>query len=481
LSFTYEYLPWRGVTRATMEAYDVRTKVDPEGRPISIGYRYPDGRYKVRSLDQKLFHWEPTNAPGQVGQDGRHSTGNGLFGSDHFTPGAHKYITITEGELDALSLHQVINGPVVSVQSSSSAWRDCTSARSWLNSYERIYLAFDGDPVGRDATASVAKLFDYDKVFDVKFTSRKDANEYLQAGEGEELKRIWWNSKKYLPENITASLSDFAKELQGEPKWGLPYPFRRLTEMTYGIRKGEVVLVTAQEKVGKTEFMHFLLHNILKETDDAVAGLFIEETKRRTLQAIAGIELGRPVHLPDSGVSQDQVITAVNSVIGRDDRLHLYSHTRSDDPEAILDTIRFLAAGCSCKYVLFDHPGMAVFGGGDDRERLVLDALSTKSSMMARELGFALIIVSHVNDLGQTRGSRYVGKLCDLRIDLTRDPANADPKIRNIVSISIPYGRYCSNSGPVGSYSFDTWTQRYTEVDNVTYTDDNTRTPTTTS
>jgi twinkle protein len=442
-----------------MEHYDVRTKVDVDGRPVSIGYKYPDGRYKVRSLDEKSFRWEPLGSSGSIG-------GCNLFGSDRFTPGAHKYVTITEGELDALSLHQVIGGPVVSVQSSTSAGRDATSARSWLNSYERIYLAFDNDANGRAAEAAVARLFDYDKVYYVKFTSRKDANEYLQAGEAAELKNIWWAAKKFKPDNIISDLADFDKELAEAPKMGIPYPFKKLTEMTYGIRPGEVVLVTAQEKVGKTEFMHFLLHSLLKETDDAVAGLFIEETRRRTLQAIAGIELGRPVHLPDSGVTQDKVIEAVRKVVGRDDRLHLYTHSRSDDPESILDTVRFCATACACKYVLFDHPGMAVFGLGSDNERILLDALSTKLAMMVKELGFSLIVVSHVNDFGQTRGSRYLGKVCDLRIDLTRDTANSDPQIRNRIDVTIPYGRYCSNSGPVGSYLFDSWTQRYTEVAN---------------
>lgn len=455
LSHTYEYLPWRGISKRTMEFYDVKTRIDAEGKPISILFPYKE-RKKVRSLEEKAFHWEPFAAE---------ASKEGLFGQDLFTPGAHKYVTITEGETDALTLYELLGGPVVSVQSSTSAVRDCTSARSWLNSYERIYLAFDNDPNGKLATTEVAKLFDYDKVYHVKFTSRKDANEYLQAGEHQQLKNIWWNARKYLPENITSSLEDFRRELEQKPRWGVPYPFEKLTHMTYGIRTGEIVLVTAQEKVGKTEFMHAVLHSLLKETDDAVAGLFIEETKRRTLQALAGIHLRRPVHLPDCDIAQDQIAEAINQVVKRDDRLHLYSHTRSDDPEVVLDTIRFLTSGRSCKYVLFDHPGMAVFGLGDTNERLVLDTLATKLALMVKELDFALVVVSHVNDFGQTRGSRYLGKVCDLRIDLTRDTANADPLIRDRLNITIPYGRYCSNSGPVGSYLFNPDTQGYSEIE----------------
>ena len=454
LSFTYEYIPLRGIKRNTLEFYDVKTKVDGEGKPVSIGFKYPNGAYKVRFLSEKKFIWEGA------------ATNAGLFGQDKFTPGAHKYVTITEGEIDALTLHQVLGGPVVSVQSSTTAGRDCAAARSWLNEYERIYLALDNDTNGRNAAAAIARLFDYNKVFHVKFTSRKDANEYLQHGEEQELKNIWWNSRKYLPENVISSREDFKKILSVPPAYGVPYPFAKLTEMTYGIRPGETVLITAQEKVGKTEFMHFLLHKLLKETDDAVGALFIEEPKKRTLEAIAGIELGRPVHLPDSGVTQDQIVKAVDTVVKSDNHLYLYSHFGSNDPEVLLDTIRFLATSCSCKYVLFDHIGMAVSGLGGDNERQALDYIATRLEMMVKELNFSLIFVSHVNDFGQTRGSRYIGKVCDLRIDLRRDTASDNPSIRNRVDITIPYGRYCSNSGPVGSYLFDPWTQRYTEVAN---------------
>lgn len=455
MSFTYEYLPIRGITKPTLEAYDVRTKVDADGRPTSIGFQYPDGRYKVRSLDEKTFRWEPQGSTGAAG----------LFGSNLFTPGAHKHVTITEGEFDALSLHQVLGGAVVSVQSASTALRDCTHSRSWLNSYERIYLAFDNDAIGRQATASVATLFEPSKVFDVKFSSRKDANAYLEAGEDTELRNIWGYAKKYLPEHIVSSLATFERDLDQDPVWGVPYPFKKLTEMTYGIRPGEIVLVTAQEKVGKTEFMHFLLHNLLKETTDAVGGLFNEETRRRTLQAICGVELGKPIHLPDSGITRAERTAALHSVVGRDDRLHMVGNAGNGDPETVLDDLRFLAAGCGCKYILWDHPGMSVFGVGGDKERLLLDTFAVRSALMVKELNFSLIVVSHVNDFGQTRGSRYLGKVCDLRIDLTRDTGASDPVRRNTVDITIPYGRYCSNSGPVGSYLFDPWTQKYTEVD----------------
>lgn len=449
---TYEYLPWRGVNAETFKHYDVKTKISGDGRPISLGYKYSNNSYKIRTIEGKIFSSQGDIAKG------------GLFGRDKFSGGSHKYVTITEGELDACSLYQVLRTPVVSVQSSGTAVRDCTLDRAWLASFERVYLAFDGDSAGREAASRVARLFDYNRVFQVKFTKRKDANEYLQAGETEELRNIWWNSKKYLPETIVSSFHDFKSILDTSPDVGFNYPFKTLTDMTYGIRKGETVLVTAQEGIGKTEFLHAIEHKILKETNDAVGAIYLEEPKKRHLQAMAGIELQRPVHLPDSGVGNDQVLAAVQELVRVDERLHIYSHFGSDDPEILLDTIRFLVAARECSYVFLDHISLAVSGLAGETERMALDFLSTRLEMMVKELNFSLILVSHVNDNGQTRGSRWIKKMADMAIRLERDILSSDLKVRNTTHLYIDKNRFSGQTGWAGDLLYDQHTRQYSEL-----------------
>ena len=449
--YTYEYLPWRGIDRRTMEFYDVKTKIDAEGKPISLGYVYPNDSVKVRFLDRKDFY-----SVGEIGKAG-------LFGRNKFGAGSHKYVTITEGEADALSLYQVLHAPVVSVQSATTAARDAALDRSWLNSFERVYLAFDNDLAGRDSAKAVARLLDYSKVYSVTFTNRKDANEYLQNGESDELLNIWTNAKKFLPDEIKSSLAEFKTILSEPVRWGVPYPFKTLTDMTYGIRLGESVLLTAQEGVGKTELMHAIEHNILMETDDAVGAFFLEEPAKRHLQTLAGITLRKPAHLPDSGLSQPEIISALEKVVATDDRLHLYSHFGSDDPTILLDAIRFLVTARACSYILLDHITMAISGLDSDDERRSLDILSTKLEMMVKELNFSLIMVSHVNDDGKTRGSRYISKVADIRIDAWRDITHVDPLERNTTYLTVSKNRYCGRTGPAGKLVFDLASCTYQE------------------
>ena len=459
-AYTYEYLPWRAINKSTYQKFGVKTKIDSEGKPISIGFNYPNGSIKVRQIDEKAFHWVNTNGKA------------GLFGRNLFSTGNGKYITITEGELDALSIYQVLGTPVVSVQSASSARSDVALERSWLQSYERIYICFDGDEAGRRATEEVARLFDFNKVYQVKLTKYKDPNEYLQHGAHDELKQLWWNSKKYLPSWVISSNDEFKKILEAPDQKGIAYPFPTLNYMTYGIRTGESVLLTAKTGVGKTELMHSILHNVLKETNENVGAIFLEEPKKRLLQSLAGIEIKRPVHLPDCYTKPGEVYGALTGLLRRDDRLHVYSHFGSDDPEVLLDTIRFLVSARDVRYVFLDHISMAVSGLGGEDERRALDYLCTRLEMMVKELDFALIFVSHINDFGQTRGSRYIAMISDIIVHADRDFTNSDRSVANTTHLTITKpSRFSGRAGPAGKLLFDPVTHTYAE--DLLYDNDN--------
>jgi twinkle protein len=469
-SYTYEYLPTRGLYKNTLEFYDIKTRIDTKGEPLSLVFPYPNKSNKVRDLAVKDFRTEK-------GPQGESINDAGLFGQDKFSAGGGRSITITEGELDAASLWQVLGSnpayAVCSVQSSSTAHRDCSHARSWINSFEKIYLCFDGDDAGRRACAQVAKLFDPAKVYHVKLTKRKDANEYLQAGEGEELKKIWWNSRIYRPENVISSLQDFYDILEKDPEWGVPLPWKKLTEMTYGLRKGESVLVTAQEKVGKTEVFHFIEHKLLTETKSNVACFFLEEQPRRHLEALAAIQIQKPCHLPDSGVSKADRQSAIAHVVGVDDRLFIVDQFGSYDPDALLDLIRYFVVAHSVEYVLFDNITVSVTGLGEEKERIILDYLSTKLEMLAKELNFCLLYISHLNDYGQTRGSRNLGKVCDTRIDITRNLQAHDEIEKQTWNFNLAYARFGGKSGPAGRVIFHPETYSFTELDDHNPTADN--------
>jgi len=459
---SYQYMPWRGVTKETMQTYETATKVIGE-TPTEIGFKYSNGRTKVRLLSEKAFR-----VTGEKVRD----TG-ALFGVDKFPPGSAQAITITEGELDAMSVYQMMGSkyPVVSVSSAVVAKADCAADQKYLDSFEKIYLCFDNDEPGQKAKAAVASLFDFNKVYDVQLV-RKDANEYLQAGEASTFTKLWWNAKRFLPEGVLSTYNEFDKILDEDVnKKSVPYPFETLDAMTYGIRTGEIVLLKAPEKIGKTEVMRAIEYHLLKKTDDNIGIIHLEEGKARNLKGLAGYELNQPVHLPDSNVSKDEIKTALRKLTGRDERVHIYSHFGSDDPDIILNTIRFLASTCNCKYIFLDHITMVVTGLEGEDERKALDYISTRLAMMVRELDFCLFLVSHVNDEGKTRGSRNIAKVADLIISLNRDIMSPDPEVRNLTTLMIEGNRFASQTGPSSRLRFDPSTFKLEEQLELPFTE----------
>ena len=105
---------------------------------------------KVRHVATKDFHAE-----------GRLSQAT-LFGQQLFRKGG-KIITVTEGELDAVSVYQMTGNkwPCVSIRrGAGSAVKDAKAQFEFLDSYDTIVICFDNDDVGREAAVSLAQIFE---------------------------------------------------------------------------------------------------------------------------------------------------------------------------------------------------------------------------------------------------------------------------------------------------------------------------------
>lgn len=451
-NYTYQYLAQRGISREAMEYYGVETKVNSSGSPVGLGFPY--GSYTVvRSLPDRAFK--------TVGD----SSSPALFGKDKFNAGSAKAITITEGAMDALSIFECLGRkyPSVAVRSASTARQDCVRDYNYLNSFENIYICFDNDGPGQDAARDVSQLFDVNKVYHVKLDKWKDANEAL-LDQPDALRRVWYGAKRYQPKGVVSGYSEIEEILKKEDSQAIAhYPYPTLDGMAYGIRSGELVLFTALEKVGKTEVLRALEYNLLKTTDANIGIIHLEEQEKRSVQGLVGYELGIPAHLPDSGISLEDQVKAYKSITKNDGRLHFYSHFGSDNPDDILSLIRYLAAVAKCRFIFLDHLTMLVTGIEGDDERRKLDYISTKLARLTRELNFTLFLVSHVNDDGQTRGSRMPSKLCDLEVYLSRDKESADPKLRNRTNLMVRNNRFAGSTGPAGHLTFDPKTFRLEE------------------
>lgn len=445
----------RGLSKKTMEFFGITTKFI-DNIPIETGFPCTNGSWKIRRFGDvpKKDRFYSVNTSGTIG----------IFGLDRFDIGSKESITISEGLYDYPSIFEATNGQTASiaVQSSASAKRDVAAHYDKINSFKKIILCFDNDDPGRKAERDVASLFDFNKVYRVRLTRHKDPNEYLEAGEGEELNQAWKAASKFSPDHVISSFSDIENALKDHSEDVIgSYPFSVLEEKLYGLKKGEVIVVKAPEGVGKTEFFRALEYHNLVKHDSKIGILHMEEDNAMTIKGIATYKLRFPCVLPDSGVSNEEIMKAYKSVV-KDDDSKIYIHSSFDvtDENEIVDNIRFLVAAAGCSIIFLDHITWLATGTDDEDERKKLDRISQRLKLLSMELGFCLIMISHVNDAGQTRGSRNITKVANTVISLNRNVTEGD----NITHFTIEKARLGGRTGHAGFAVFDTSTYTLDEV-----------------
>lgn len=462
-NITWGYHPHRSISYSTMEFYNVQTKFI-DGVPEECGFILPNKAIQIKKLD-------PLITKGKYRVEGNWSEA-GLFGRDKFDAGSKDSVTIVEGFHDALAAYEMLygNSAVVSIKSSSTARSDCIKDWEWINSFKKIVIAIEDDEPGKKAAQDIASLFDFNKVFRVKLTAHKDANKYLEKGASTDFHRAWKNARRFAPDNIISSFIEIEKALdQDEESLIGTYPFKSLNDSLYGLHEGEVILIDAIDDseggTGKTEFLRALEHFTLKNTKHSIGIIHLEEDNGTTIKAIAGYELAVPAVLPDCGLSKADILAGYKKAVKDDEgRVHIYSSFDVEHEDTFLSNIRFLIA-IGCKVIFFDHISWLATGNDDEQdERKKLDRIAQKLKLLMKELRACLVMISHTNDDGKTRGSRYIGKVSNTRISLKRDKTSPDPMIRNTVEFIIRKARLGGRTGPGGRAIFNQETGRLEDV-----------------
>lgn len=460
-NMSYEYVALRGISKKTHEFFGHKAKVDSEGNPVALVYPLGNAT-KERLLvgDEKRFVFHGYDEQTQP-----------LAGMHLFPAGSSKTVTITEGEDDMAACYEMMGhyAVVSPTHGAQGAAGDCKKAYKYLDSFDKIYICFDNDEPGRRATEQVAKLFNPNKVYIVSLTKHKDARDYLVNKDVDEFKKVWWAARKFLPRQILGTVNEMKSVLMRDPiKSIASYPFPKLNSMTYGIRPREITLFLAPPKIGKTEVFRAIEYHILKNHEDINLGIIhLEENEQRTLQGLLTYESKVPIHLPDCGIGKEDQCAILDRLLKRDDRLYVYSHFGSDDPNSILDHIRLMVTVLGCKVIFLDHLSMLVSGIETDDERRKLDYLMTRMSMMVNELDFHLALICHVNENGGSRGSKAPEQLANTIISLFRDKENQEDDERNRTYITIRGNRFGAHTGPAGVLKFDPNTFILTEEEQV--------------
>lgn len=400
------------------------------------------------------------------------SKGVELFGQ-HLWQAGGKRLVITEGELDAMSIYQVMpKWPVVSIPSGvGSAMKAIKDNLEFVESFHEIVLAFDADDPGRDAVENVVGLLTPGKVRVMEYNGLKDANDMLQASMGTMISQNIFQAKKYRPDSILAG-RELWDLIQKETPPGLMSPYPKLNEAFNGFRPKELYMFTAGSGIGKSTIAKEILWSFF-EQGKKIGVLSLEEGVKRATEGFMSLHLNHPIHISRPPMED---LKRSFEYLTHDDRYYIYDHWGSNQIDAILAKIKFMAQALGCEWILLDHISMIVGSGdelsGGNTERQLIDSFMTKLRTLIEHTGVGVLAIVHLKRpsgpgkswnegrqvaLSDLRGSGSLEQLSDGVIALERDQ-QGDQK--NISVARILKNRPTGITGVADTLAYHTMTGR---------------------
>ena len=468
----------RKISQATAQKFGVKAVQDLKGQVIKHFYPYYNGHElsatKCRNSLSKDFF-----VSGSYNE-------TGLFGQQLFKSG--KYVTITEGECDAMAAYELLGSKwaVVSIKrGAQGAVRDIKESLEFFDNFENVIVAFDNDKAGKDAAVKVARLFKPGKARILTLPNGfKDPNDMLRDNRHKDFVEAWWASKVYTPSGVINVTEQREKFHNREKKQSIPYPYEGLNKKLYGLRQGELVTLTGGTGLGKSSVTREIEHWLVKQTQDNVGIIALEEDWRRTIDGILSIEANARLYIDQERekFSKEELDKMFDILYDGENknRVWVHSHFGTNDIDDIFTKLRFMIIGCDCKWIVVDHLHMLVSAVHEGDERRAIDAIMTRLRSLVEETGAGIILVSHLRrvdgnkghengievSLSHLRGSNSIGQLSDCVIALERNQQSDDPEEARTTRLRVLKSRYTGDVGMAARVIYDAETGRLTELTN---------------
>jgi twinkle protein len=398
----------------------------------------------------------------------------GLYGQ-HLWSGKGKKAIICEGEIDALSVSQSQGNrwPVYSVPNGAAgAPKAIRSSIELLDGYDEVIFCFDSDDAGTKAARECAQVLPPGKAKIAKLPL-KDANEMLVKGRVKELVDCIWQARIYRPDGIVNGKDLWDIVSAEDSMSSCDYPYEGINKKTLGMRRGEIVTITAGAGIGKSQVCREIANHVLNQ-EQKIGYIALEESNKRTGLGFMGLHLNKPLHLGTVEVTDEEFKDAFDSTLNTGN-IYMYDHWGSLASDNLLSKIRYMVTACECSFIILDHLSIVVSGIEEGDERRTIDNLMTKLRGLVEEVNCGLILVSHLKrpqgnkghedgaqtSMAQLRGSASIGQLSDIVIGCERDQQGDNP---DRTTVRVLKNRWTGETGIACELDYDHKTGRLTEV-----------------
>lgn len=431
----YSDIQSRNISKKTCEFYGYQ--VDPETRNHIANYYDEAGKVimqQIRTPDKQF--------PILGDRDARHS----LFGMHLFSPNDSVFVTITEGQIDCLSVADVFDRkyPVVSLPNGAAAAAAVLEKnRQWLEGFKHIVLAFDNDEPGIKATKDCIKLFKPGQVRIAKWGKYKDANEALQANDKAFIRNAVYSAAEYLPPAILTgkSLLDTFDNYESVAK---PWPWETANKTINPIFIPGVYSIASWPGIGKTTFVADLMRESIKRGKNITAVSLEQSAPKLTLKLAAAIDSRLDLTSVRNRKLTEEEKESLRPIA---EKIVVYDHkTYGSDIYTILENFPYMIKTLNCEYIIFDNLSYAA-SGLDEDERRGIDKAMLELKDSTEKYNFTLFNICHLNDDSEDfkkcsiRGSRSVQMYSDYTIYLGRDVESQEKFTRDKLEVYIKKDR----------------------------------------
>jgi len=396
--FSGEY---RGISRAFWKYLGVRVGVSQEDGSTPVTQLYPyelDGEvlgYKVRNLEPKKFWAYGTTKDCD------------MFGWRQALASGSPRLYITEGEVDCASLLQVIREKEKDKVSYKPAVVSCRNGvKSMLKDIQRVLpqilqhfkeviIVPDTDAAGQQDLAKVNQIFPEDRKPKFARLRGKDANEMLQNGQSDLLySDVRWNCEYMLSGNINTFTDEDFEHILKPVEMGIDWPWKRLTEITRGIRRGTTIYIGAPQKMGKSTLVNEISSHLMVNLDKPVFLIKPEESEQATLRRVVGALSGQILHDPTKDFDVEKA-KAVAPIVKR----NLITLTRNQTPKwsEVRQLIKEAALVKGVEDVFIDPLTNFTTGMDSSKRNDFLITMTRELAEDARSYGYTAYIFCHLN------------------------------------------------------------------------------------
>lgn len=330
-----------------------------------------------------------------------------------------KECTLVEGEIEAMSWHEIGIKNVVSVPNGASKGSRLDyldNCWEYFEDMDKVYLALDDDEAGHALRDELARRIGFDKVLKVTFDGLKDANDLLVSKGKESLLKRLELAEQY-PINGIYCVDDVMEDIMDFYHNGLPEGYRTGNPAMDEIIRYELgmfTVVTGIPSHGKSIMLDQIAIG-LSLTNDWKFGVFSPESEPMGFYYSRMITrlTGKPFSKNKMDISE---LNEANSWLR--DRFFMVSPESDFTIDTILEKAISLVRRKGIKGLIIDPWNMiqGTISSGSDNGHIVVQYLN-KIKDFAKRWGVHVFLVAHPTKLKKKEGAisdREVATLYDV-------------------------------------------------------------------